>query len=52
VFIKDEVQGAGIETTVEVKGLDLSGEYVLEIFFRPGLPNPIQSSLIENWRIP
>jgi len=39
VFIKGRGPGRRIETAVEVKGLDLSGEYVLEI--PPGLPSPI-----------
>jgi P-type conjugative transfer ATPase TrbB len=39
VFIKGRGPGRRIETAVEVKGLDLSGEYVLEI--SPGLPSPI-----------
>jgi len=39
VFIKGRGPGRRIETTVEVKGLDLSGDYVLEI--PPGLPNPV-----------
>jgi P-type conjugative transfer ATPase TrbB len=39
VFIKGRGPGRRIETTIEVKGLDLSGDYVLEI--PPGLPNPI-----------
>jgi type IV secretion system protein VirB11 len=39
VFIKGRGPGRRIETAVEVKGLDLSGEYVLEI--PHGLPNPI-----------
>jgi type IV secretion system protein VirB11 len=37
VFIKGRGPGRRIETAVEVKGLDLSGDYVLEI--PPGLPN-------------
>ena len=39
VFIKGRGPGRRIETAVEVKGLDLLGEYVLEI--PPGLPSPI-----------
>jgi P-type conjugative transfer ATPase TrbB len=39
VFIKGRGSGRRIETTIEVKGLDLSGDYVLEI--PPGLPNPV-----------
>ena len=39
VFIKGRGPGRRIETAVEVKGLDLSGDYVLEI--PPGLPNPV-----------
>jgi P-type conjugative transfer ATPase TrbB len=39
VFIKGRGPGRRIETTIEVKGLDLSGDYVLEM--PPGLPNPI-----------
>ncbi len=38
VFIKGRGPGRRIETIVEVKGLDLSGDYVLEI--PPGLPSP------------
>ncbi|HVQ70171.1 MAG TPA: P-type conjugative transfer ATPase TrbB [Bradyrhizobium sp.] len=37
VFIKGRGPGRRIETAVEIKGLDLSGDYVLEI--PPGLPN-------------
>ena len=39
VFIKGRGPGRRIETTVEVKGLDLSGDYVLET--PSGLPSPI-----------
>jgi type IV secretion system protein VirB11 len=39
VFIKGRGPGRRIETAVEVKGLDLSGDYVLET--PPGLPNLI-----------
>jgi type IV secretion system protein TrbB len=39
VFIKGRGPGRRIETAVEVKGLDLSGDYVLAI--PPGLPNPV-----------
>jgi P-type conjugative transfer ATPase TrbB len=39
VFIKGRGPGRRIETAVEIKGLDLSGDYVLEI--PPGLPNPV-----------
>jgi type IV secretion system protein VirB11 len=39
VFIKGKGPGRRIETAVEVKGLDLSGDYVLQT--PPGLPNPI-----------
>jgi P-type conjugative transfer ATPase TrbB len=39
VFIKGRGPGRRIETTVQVKGLDLSGDYVLET--PPGLPHPI-----------
>jgi type IV secretion system protein TrbB len=39
VFIKGRGPGRRIETAVEVKGLDLSGDYVLQT--PPGLPNPI-----------
>ena len=42
VFIKGRGPGRRIETTVEVKGLDLSGDYVLEIPF--GLPSPTNHS--------
>jgi type IV secretion system protein TrbB len=37
VFIKGRGPGRRVETAVEVKGLDLSGDYVLET--PPGLPN-------------
>jgi type IV secretion system protein TrbB len=39
VFIKGRGPGRRVETAVEVKGLDLSGDYVLET--PPGLPNLI-----------
>ena len=39
VFIKGRGPGRRIETTIEVKGLDPSGDYVLEI--PAGLPNPV-----------
>jgi type IV secretion system protein TrbB len=39
VFIKGRGPGRRVETTVEVKGLDLSGDYVLET--PSGLPSPI-----------
>jgi type IV secretion system protein TrbB len=39
VFIQGRGPGRRIETTIEVKGLDLSGDYSLEI--PPGLPNPV-----------
>jgi type IV secretion system protein TrbB len=39
VFIKGRGPGRRIETAVDVKGLDPSGDYVLEM--PPGLPNPI-----------
>jgi type IV secretion system protein TrbB len=39
VFIKGRGPGRRIETAVEVKGLDLSGDYVLQT--PPGPPNPI-----------
>jgi type IV secretion system protein TrbB len=39
VFIKGRGPARRIETTIEVKGLDPSGDYVLQI--PPGLPNPV-----------